>query len=169
MKARFIRRLVLIGLLAAALGASSCASTSRARNVDRSGFLGDDYGLLKPGSSEQAQLVYFRPGVDWAAYRNVLLDPVTVWTGSESAGGGISATDAQILVDYFYSVIRGALEKEGFSIVSAPRALTLRVKVAITKAEESKCRTQHRLDGRSDAACALLARQGCDRETRVRR
>ena len=137
MSARITRRLLFVGLLAAMLAASGCAPTSRARNVERSGFLGADYALLKPGSGEQAQRVYLRPGVDWAAYRNVLLDPVTVWTGSESTGGGISATDTQTLVNYFYSVIRGALEKEGFAIVSAPQAGTLRVKVAITKAEES--------------------------------
>lgn len=137
MKHHVARSRVIIGVLATLLAVSGCTPTSRARSVDRSGFLGAEYALLKPGNSEQAQLVYLRPGVDWAAYRNVLLDPVTVWTGSESTGRGVSATDAQILVNYFFSVIRGALEKEGFSIVSAPRADTLRVKVAITKAEES--------------------------------
>ncbi len=137
MNLRFVQWLTVIGLLAALLIASGCAPTSRARGVDRSGFLGPDYDLLEPGDDRQAQLVYRRPGVFWAAYRKVLLDPVTVWKGKDSTGQGISAADEQILVNYFYSVIRGALEKEGFSLVSAPERDTLRVKVAITRAEEA--------------------------------
>lgn len=78
-----------------------------------------------------------RPGVEWSRYRQVLLDPVTGWKGKESAGRGISAQDEQMLVDYFYSVIRAALEKEGFILVASPEPATLRVKVAITKAAES--------------------------------
>ena len=50
---------------------------------------------------------------------------------------GISAQDAQILTDYFYGVIRGSLEKQGFRLVTAPEAHTLRVKVAIAEAHAS--------------------------------
>jgi Protein of unknown function (DUF3313) len=137
MKFRVARWLVIIGVFASVFVVSGCAATLRARGVDESGFLGADYALLKPGGEEQAQRVYRRPDVDWAKYRNVLLDPVTVWKGKESTGQGISAQDEQVLVNYFYSVIRGALEKQGFSMVSSPQANTLRVQVAITKAEES--------------------------------
>ena len=127
----------LVGLFVAVLVAGGCASSTRAPDIDKSGFMGADFALLKPGPEQRAQLVYIRPGVDWAAYRFVLLDPVTVWNGKESTGKGISAADAQILVNYFYSVIYAALEKEGFTIVNAPGPDTLRVKVAITKPEES--------------------------------
>lgn len=123
--------------LAAALVLGGCAATSRAPGVERSGFLGVDYDLLKPGNDQQAQLRYVRPGADWAAYHKILLDPVTIWKGKESSGQGISAHDEQILVNYFYSVIRGALEKEGLKLVSLPEAGTLRVQVAVTKANEA--------------------------------
>ena len=102
-------------VLAVALVVGGCASTSRAPDIERTGFMGADYDLLRAGPDRGAQLAYLRPGVNWAAYRNVLLDPVTVWTGKESTGKGISAQDAQTLVNYFYSVIHGALEKEGFA------------------------------------------------------
>ena len=137
MKLRAMQSLLVVGVLAVALVVSGCAATSRAPNVERSGFMGADFDLLKPGPHRGAQLAYLRPGVKWAAYRNVLLDPVTVWKGKESTGKGISAQDEQTLVNYFYSVIHAALEKEGFAIVSEPRANTLRVKVAVTKPQES--------------------------------
>jgi hypothetical protein len=132
-----LKSLLMAGALAAVLVAGGCAETLRAPSAHESGFLGADYDLLRPGDKKQAQLVYLRPGVRWATYKSVLLDPVAVWKGKESTGKGISAADEQILVNYFYGVIRGALEKEGFTLVSAPQPATLRVKVAITKAEES--------------------------------
>ena len=123
--------------IAVVLVASGCAQTTRAPVAKDSGFLGADYALLKPGKPDQAQLVFFRPGVEWSRYRKILLDPVTGWKGRESAGRGISAHDEQTLVNYFYSVIHGALEKEGFALVTSPEPDTLRIKVAITKAQES--------------------------------
>jgi len=137
MNIRLMHWAVVAGVLAAALLVGGCATTSRAPDIERSPFMGADFDLLKPGPDRGAQLAYLRPGVNWAAYRNVLLDPVTVWKGKESAGQGISAQDEQTLVNYFYSVIRGALEKEGFTLVSEPRADTLRVKVAVTKPQEA--------------------------------
>lgn len=132
-----VKSVLAAGVLATVLVAGGCAATSRAPSAHESGFLGADYDLLRPGDRKQAQLVYLHPGVRWATYKSILLDPVTVWNGRESTAQGISAADAQMLVNYFYSVIRGALEKEGFTLVSVPQPGTLRVKVAITKAQES--------------------------------
>jgi hypothetical protein len=127
----------IVGFIALMLMAGGCAQTSRAPEATDSGFLGADYALLKPGKPDQAQLVYFRPGVEWSRYRKILLDPVTGWKGRESAGRGISPQDEQMLVNHFYGVIHAALEKEGFKLVTAPESDTLRVRVAITKAQES--------------------------------
>ena len=127
----------IAGFIALILMAGGCAQTTRAPAIKDSGFLGADYALLKPGKPDQAQLVYLRPGVEWSRYRQILLDPVTLWKGKESEGRGISPKDEQMLVNYFYSVIQGGLEKEGFKLVTSPEPDTLRVKVAITKAQES--------------------------------
>ncbi len=127
----------LAALLAAASVAVGCTTTSRGRGVTESGFLGSDYALLKPGEKGQAALVYLRPGTVWASYTDVLLDPVTVWRDPASKDKGLSAQDAQTLTNYFFDVIREALEKEGYRLVDAPGPHTLRVKVAITQAHAS--------------------------------
>ena len=132
------KRRGIAGLIVVTLLVAGCAQqSSRAPTAKDTGFLGADAALLKPGKEDQAQLVYRRPGVDWSSYHKILLDPVTLWKGRESTGRGISAQDEQTLVNYFYSVIRAALEKEGFTLVNAPEPDTLRVQVAITKAKES--------------------------------
>ncbi len=123
-------------LLALALTVLSCKTTKPAHTVVDTGFLGPDAALLVPGGEGQAARIYLRPDVDWASYTNILLDPVTVWR-SPDASQGISAQDAQTLTDYFYQVIREALEAQGFTLVASPMAHTARVKVAITKAGES--------------------------------
>ena len=133
-----MRAIALIGVLTVGLTVSGCESTSRARSVEETGFLGaETTALLRPGGGKEAQLRYVRPGVDWASYRNVLLDPVTLWRGQESAADEVSAKDAQALTDYFYSVIRQSLQKQGIKLVSAPEPHTLRVKVAIVKPREA--------------------------------
>ena len=137
MKLASNRLTALAALLVAVTALAGCAETLRARGVEQSGFLGEDYALLRPGVGEQAQERYVRSGVKWSAYRRILLDPVTVWKGKESTGKGVSATDEQLLVDYFYSVIHSALAKEHFTMVRVPQPDTLRVKVAITKLHES--------------------------------
>ena len=113
-----------------------CSNTTRDRNVDYSGFLGD-YSILEEGDSDQAERRYLRPHVDWASYDKILLDPVTLWRGEESKGVGTSPEDAQKLVDYFYAVIKKDLEEQGLVIVATPGPGTLRMQVAITKLKES--------------------------------
>jgi hypothetical protein len=125
------------GLLAVVVAVGGCATTSRARSVEETGFLGPDYALLTPGGTGQAQMVYQRPGVDWASYQNVLLDPVTLWRNPDSKEKAMSSRDAQLLTDYFYGVIREALDKQGIPLVTVPEPHTLRAKVAITQAKES--------------------------------
>jgi hypothetical protein len=127
----------LVVLAAALAAAAGCATTSRARGVVESGFLGPDYALLQPGGNGEAQMIYRRAGVDWASYQNVLLDPVTLWRNPDSKGRALASRDAQLLTDYFYGVIRDALEKQGIPIVALPEPHTLRAKVAITQAKES--------------------------------
>jgi hypothetical protein len=125
------------GLFLLALVAGGCATTTRGRGVAETGFLGADASLLQPGGAGEAQLRYLRPNVDWPSYTSILLDPVTVWRSADSRSSGVPAADAQALTDYFYGVIRESLEKQGFQLVSAPAAHTLRVKVALAQASAS--------------------------------
>ncbi|MDX1431205.1 MAG: DUF3313 domain-containing protein [Gammaproteobacteria bacterium] len=132
-----MRNLLLSLLLSVVVVASGCASTTRARDVTESGFLGADYNLLEPGADDEAQERYIKPGVDWASYRNVLLEPVTLWRGKTAGGEDVPRKQAQVLTDYFYNVIKEALHTQGMQLVSTPQPHTLRVAVAVTKPEEA--------------------------------
>lgn len=56
----------IVGLWALAL-LGGCAASQQARNVETSGFLGDDYALLHAGEEGEALLVYRNPNANWAA------------------------------------------------------------------------------------------------------
>lgn len=115
---------------------AGCADTTRDRNVDYSGFLGD-YSMLLEGGEGQAERRYVRPHVDWAAYQKILLDPVTFWRGDQSRESGVSSHDAQVMTNYFYQVVYEDLKGQGFQMVTSPEPDTLRVQVALTKLKES--------------------------------
>jgi hypothetical protein len=111
-----------------------CALTRQTRSVEKSGFLGD-YSQLKEGESGQAQLVYIKPGVRWADYDKIDIDPVTLWT-SESTEK-VAPEDKQLLVDYLDASLRNAL-KQDYQIVDRPEAGALRLRVAITDAKGAR-------------------------------
>src|SRR3546814_13289191 len=67
-------------ILCAAMALSACTESRQARETRAtSGFLGDDYSLLREGSGDEALLVYRKPAVDWRAYDRIRLAPVTLW------------------------------------------------------------------------------------------
>lgn len=132
-----MKRSTIISGLTFALVLTGCADTTRDRNVDYSGFLGD-YSMLVKGGRDQAERRYVRDGVDWASYDKVLLDPVMLWRGDESRESGVSGDQAQTLLNYFYTAIYQDLEKQGLEMVSSPMPDTLRVQVAMTKLNESR-------------------------------
>lgn len=107
--------------------------TKPARDVHESGFLGADAALLRKGG--EGELVYKKPDVDWSSYDKMLLDPVTFWRPPGEATG-ISAQDAQTLINYFTHLIYEQFSKE-IQMVNHPEPNTMRVKVAIVKATQS--------------------------------
>lgn len=126
----------LLIIMSVLLVVSACASTRSYRDVEKSGFLGSDAARLRKGDKDQPALVYLKPGVDWASYNKMLLDPVTFWRPPETGNQGVSHQDIQTVVDYFYPLIYQKFSQE-MEMVKIPRPDTLRVKVAITKAEKS--------------------------------
>jgi len=104
--------------------------------VHESGFLGGDAFKLKKGNKDDPALVYLKPDVDWRAYDKMLLDPVTFWRHPDAGSQGVSNKDIQVVVDYFYTLIYRKFSRD-MEIVKTPQPDTLRVKVAITKAEKS--------------------------------
>jgi hypothetical protein len=125
----------IMGIGAAAL-LSGCAATQQARNVEASGFLGDDYALLREGAEGEALLVYRKPDADWAAYDKIKLDPVTIWVGEGSAFEDFSEPDRQALADAFYGLLSEELAKD-YALVDALGPDVLHVQVAMSDAEKS--------------------------------
>jgi uncharacterized protein DUF3313 len=113
---------------------AGCATTRQTRSVEKSGFLGD-YSDLREGGAGEAQLVYIKPGVRWATYDKVTIDPVTLWT-SESIEK-VPPEDQQLLADYLDASLREELGKD-YKIVDRPEAGALRVRVAITDAKGAR-------------------------------
>jgi hypothetical protein len=123
---------MLAGILALVM-IGGCALTRQTRSVEKSGFLGD-YSDLREGESGEAQLVYIKPGARWATYDKIVIDPVTLWTASESSLTSVALEDQQLLADYLDASLRHHLQQD-YQIVDRPEAGALRLRVAITDAK----------------------------------
>jgi hypothetical protein len=125
----------IVGLWALAL-LGGCAASQQARNVETSGFLGDDYALLREGGADEALLVYRNPDADWARYDKIKLDPVTIWAGEGSAFEDFSKPDRQELADTLYTMLVEELSQDS-QMVDELGPGVLHVQVAITDAQTS--------------------------------
>lgn len=121
---RALAALCLIGLV-------GCAVSERApeKSLQKTGFL-NDYSELKPGTKDQAMLVYFNPAAHWQKYDSVLIEPVSMWSGPEYT---ISANDSQMLTSYYEAALKKNLSKN-FKIVDQPGPSVMTVRVALTDA-----------------------------------
>lgn len=115
---------------------SSCAASQQARDVKEAGFLGNDYALLRPGEEGEALLRYVDPDAPWSSYDKIKLDPVTIWTGEDSAFEDFSKPDRQKLADSFHTVLVEELSQD-FEMVDELGPGVLHVQVAITDAQAS--------------------------------
>jgi hypothetical protein len=125
-----------IALIATATLLAGCAASQQARNVEESGFLGEDYALLREGEEGEALLTYVDPDAPWRTYEKIKLDPVTIWAGEGSAFEDFSEPDRQTLADTFYTLIFEELSHD-FQMVDQLGPGVLNVQVAITDAETS--------------------------------
>lgn len=122
-------------LVTAAALLAACATTRQSRGVgEESGFLGD-YSELRKGGEGEAQLVYFRPGVDWAKYDAIDLDSVTLWVDKKTED--VPKDEQQILTDFLYKALYDQLSKD-YKMVDQPGPNTLRMRAAITEAKGSR-------------------------------
>ncbi|MGH7841284.1 MAG: DUF3313 domain-containing protein [Candidatus Binataceae bacterium] len=131
--------------LALMLGAIGCSTTQqeqpniieKVQGVNNpvpafSGFLGD-YSYLQRGGEGQALYRYVAPGVDWAQYKSVIIDPVTFWGAQDSS---VSPEVQQELTAYFYNKLHESMAKY-FTVVDAPGPSVMRLQVAITDASSA--------------------------------
>jgi len=115
---------------------SGCPTTRQTRTVEESGFL-RDYSQLREGGTGEAQLVYIKPGVAWARYTKIKIDPVTIWTSGDSTVASVSGADRQLLADYLDASLRNSLQ-QNYTLVDRAEANTLRLRVAITDAKGAR-------------------------------
>lgn len=122
-------------VLALAL-AGGCSSTFQAKSVGMSGFLGD-YSQLKPGTGEDALLVYVNPAADFKRYDKILIDPIKVYAVNGGEVRGLFKDNAKVLADYADATLREHL-KGDYTLVDKAGPGVLRLRVAITEANGSR-------------------------------
>jgi hypothetical protein len=126
----------VVGLVALTTLLAGCAASQQAREVQESGFLGQDYELLRPGEEGEALLVYRNPEAPWSSYDKIKLDPVTIWAGEGSEFEDFSQPERQELADTLYTMVAEELSQD-FQMVDQPGPGVLQVQVAITDAQAS--------------------------------
>ncbi len=120
---------IIVALLMAGLAGCAVTEQSKPSTVVKTGFLGD-YSQLKPGTKDQALLVYINQNVNWKQYHSVLIEPVQVWDSPDSQ---VSAQNETMLSSYYYNALKQNLAKN-FKIVSQPGAGVMTLRVALTNA-----------------------------------
>lgn len=126
-----------VGLVTAGCAGQSPVgdATVSVDTVTTSGFL-QDYSILREGSDGEAALVYWNDSADFGAYQTVIVDPVTIWVGSDSSLNDVEPDQRQKLADEFYAAIIAALEPD-YTITDQIGPNTMRIRVALTDAEAS--------------------------------
>jgi hypothetical protein len=118
-----------VALLLVGLAGCSVTEQSKPETIVKTGFLGD-YSQLKPGTKDQALLVYFNPNADWKKYHSVLVERVQVWDSPDSK---VTPENEQMLSNYYYNVLKQDLSKN-FRIVEQPGPGVMTLRVALINA-----------------------------------
>lgn len=125
-----------IAALVVCLGIAGCVGTEQARNVQPSGFLGD-YSTLRKGGAGEPILVYWNPKTDFRAYNKVIVERATIWRTPGSSLDDVPKADLEHLAILLTAKLIEAVKREGMSIVREPGPGVMRIRSAITEAEQS--------------------------------
>jgi len=127
--------LISMGLLALVCTLVACAaSRGRRGNAPESSFLGD-YSQLESLDEWPAKKVYFNPNAEWARYKTVELDSVTLWTDKDT--DKLSEKDQQMLTDTLFTALHEQFGKY-FEMSDQPGPDTIRVRMALTQGKGAK-------------------------------
>jgi hypothetical protein len=122
----FLILLVLTASVAAAAQTRDHAPTSL-RSASR----------LKQDRSNSENWTYARPGLQLGAYRSIIIEPTVVYTGADAQFEGVERADRQRYAQMMTDALRTELTRS-FAIVTAPRADTMRLRVTILGAENTR-------------------------------
>jgi hypothetical protein len=117
-------RRMLPAVMMMALAACSVTEQAKPDTVQQTGFL-KNASQLRPGTKDQALLVYINPDARWSQYTKVMIEPVTFWGDASS---NVSVQDQQQLCSYYYNKLNEDLSQK-FQIVdrAGPGVMILRV------------------------------------------
>ncbi len=118
------------------LSLAACATTQQARDVTPSGFL-KNYSQLKEGEGDQALLAYRNPQAKWSSYSKIMIIPVKVYAAPEADINSDSNQERIALANYFTAALYSKL-KERFTVVREPGPGVLKLRVALTDADQSE-------------------------------
>lgn len=122
-------------LLVVLLPLAGCATSTQARKVEATSFLGDYKSLLTPGKTEDDPLLVYRnPKANWNEYRKLLIEPVTIWGDPKHTLTDAERHDLQQVVDTFYATLRQKLSAY-FELVDQQGPGVLRGQVAIENSQ----------------------------------
>jgi hypothetical protein len=133
-----MRKTLIVTATVVSVALSACASSSHARKVTPSDFLGDNAKLLKKGGKSDFLLVYRNPNVTLVSYDKVIFEPVKLWA-PKGAGSKLppdQLADLQKLVDSFDHTLRSKLAKD-YAMVDAPAPGAMRIQVAIVNGQKA--------------------------------
>jgi hypothetical protein len=132
-----VLRYPVLVLVAVMLLVTSCGG-KQARKAKFSGFLGNDYELLKKGGRGEALYVYVNKDAAWSSYNKILLDPVVIYQPSKK---GSPPEDLQKVANNFYVIVSRELSKT-HELVKEPGPRTLRIQGALTNVEKGSATGQ---------------------------
>ena len=116
---------------------AGCVSSSQARKMTPSGFLGDSASLLKKGGKDDVLQVYRNKNTDWSSYDKIIVDPIVIWAVKGATLPPDQLADYQRLVDDFYRTLRDKLSKD-YAITDRPAAGTMRIQIAIVNGKPAR-------------------------------
>lgn len=103
-----------------------------------SGFLGD-YSQMWHGANDQANLVYFRPGVNWNKYAKIWIQPIELWLSDDpkSHMNKVSPRNQQKLIDLFHTTLYNTLSAK-YTMVEEGGPDVFVIHAAITDFKKSR-------------------------------
>lgn len=125
-----MKRIVWIAA-AVVIGLALTAPAGFAADMKYSGFLGDNYKNLQPGSKDGAKEVWLKPGVMFGKYNKYMVDSVIFFLADDSKYKGIDPNEMKELSDGFNQAIVDAF-KGKYPIVTEPGPDVARIRIAIT-------------------------------------
>ena len=123
-----------LSCLVAASLLASCGTYST--TVHPSGFLGDYSEFRPPEGDEEAAMVYVAKDANIARYTKIIVEPITVWVAGDDELKKVPKKDMQKLLAHLHKAVVDQLSKD-YAIVNQPGPDTLRLRAAITSANEA--------------------------------